>query len=59
MAHAAPHRNVTVKIPAEDFKRLEDHAARVKKSKNALVRDWLAPALSLLRSCPHSAGQAE
>jgi predicted transcriptional regulator len=50
MAHARPHRNLTVKVPNDDLKRIDQHARKTRRSKNAVVAEWLAPFFALLRA---------
>jgi hypothetical protein len=49
MGHATQHRNLSVPVPIEDWRLLEDHAARTSVPKCELARRQLEPLLQLLR----------
>lgn len=52
MAHKAPHRQVTIVMPLEDFQQLDRHAANSRRSKNQILLEWLQPRIARLRKRP-------
>lgn len=52
MAHKVPHRKVTIEMPLDDFQQLDRHAANARRSKNAILLEWLQPRIARLRKRP-------
>lgn len=50
MAHKTPHRKVTIELPLEDWQRLDHLSANSRRSKNAILLEWLASIMNRLRT---------